>query len=281
MKGKKSIIKGLIIKALIFVFITAIIIISLGPLLWVFVSSFKTNREILSGGLGLPSVFSFKNYIDALTIAPIPQFYFNSIIVSIVATVGNVFLLSMAAYTIARFDWKYNGFFTMMFSVGLLIPGAALLQPLYQTMTTAHLNDSLTGLIIIYMAFGLPSTIYIMRSYFKTIPREMEESAYMDGSGFFRTFVSIILPIAKPALGTAAILEFLLCWNEFQFALSLTSSNSKRTLPIALYYFKSQFASNYGAMFAATIMVVVPSIFVYIALQEQVVSGLAAGAVKG
>mgnify|MGYP003259584297 FL=1 len=113
-----------------------------------------------------------------------------------------------------------------------------------------------------------------------TIPKELEESAYLDGSGFFKTFSLIVIPIAKPALGTAAVLEFLVAWNEFQFALTLTASNSNRTLPIALYYFKSQFASNYGAMFAATILVIIPSIIVYIALQEQVVSGLSAGAVK-
>lgn len=274
-------VKKIISKVLIFIFITSIIIISLGPLLWVLFSSFKSNREILSGGLGLPQVFSLKNYADALKIAPIPQFYLNSIIIAVVATVGNVFLLSMAAYVIARFKWKYSNLFTLIFSLGLLIPGAALLQPLYRTMTTVKLNNSLIGLIIVYMAFGLPTTIYVMRSYFKTIPKELEESAYLDGAGFFRTFMQIILPIAKPALGTAAVLEFLLCWNEFQFALTLTSSNAKRTLPIALYYFKSQFASNYGAMFAATILVIIPSIIVYIALQEQVVSGLSAGAVKG
>lgn len=281
MKDTFSIIQKYAIKFLIFVAISTVLIISLGPLLWVLVSSFKTNREILSGGLGLPTTWSFKNYTSALTIAPIPLFYKNSIIVAIFGTVGNVFLLSMAAYVLARFKWRFNNFFILMFSLGLLIPGAALLQPLYQTMTTARLNDTLAGLVIIYMAFGLPSTVYIMRSYFTTIPKEMEESAYMDGAGFFRTFVQIILPIAKPALGTAAILQFLLCWNEFQFALTLTSSNTKRTLPIALYYFKSQFASNYGAMFAATILVVIPSIVVYVVLQEQVVSGLAGGAVKG
>ncbi len=273
-------VKKVVTKVLIFLFITTIIIISVGPLLWVLFSSFKTNKEILSGSLGLPAVFSFKNYVDAMKIAPIPQFYGNSIIVAGVATILNVFLLSMAAYVIARFDWKGKNFFRMMFSVGLLIPGAALLLPLYQTMTTMHLHDTLSGLILVYIAFGLPTTIFVMSSYFMGIPKELEESAYLDGCGFFRTFRTIILPIAKPAMGTAAVLEFLLAWNEFQFALTLTSSNTKRTLPIALYYFKSQFASNYGAMFAATILVIIPSIIVYIALQEQVVSGLSAGAVK-
>ena len=273
--------KKILVKTLIFLFISFIIVISVGPLLWVLFSSFKTNREILTGSLGLPEQFSFKNYADALKLAPIPQFYLNSIIVAVCATVLNIFLLSMAAYVIARFDWKGKKFFRLLFSVGLLIPGAALLQPLYQVMTTAKLHDTLVGLILVYIAFGLPTTVYVMSSYFMTVPRELEESAYLDGCGFFRTFTTIVTPIAKPALGTAAVLEFLLAWNEFQFALTLTSSNSNRTLPIALYYFKSQFASNYGAMFAATILVIIPSIIVYIALQEQVVSGLSAGAVKG
>ena len=273
--------KKILVKTLIFIFITFITIISIGPMIWVLLSSFKTNREILSGGLGLPNSFGFKNYADAIMLAPILQFYLNSIIIATVSTLANVFLISMAAYVIARFKWKGKNFFRMMFSLGLLIPGATLLLPLYQTMTTVGLNNTMTGLIIVYVAFGLPTTIYVMSSYFMTIPYELEESAYIDGSNFFRTFITIILPIAKPALGTVAVLQFLLAWNEFQFALTLNTSNTKRTLPIALYYFKSQFASNYGAMFAATILVIIPSIIVYIVLQKQVVSGLSAGAVKG
>ena len=227
--------KKAVSKIFIFLFIGFIIVISVAPLLWVVFSSFKTNREILSGSAGLPAVFSFKNYGDAMRLAPIPQFYLNSLIVAVSATVLNVFLLSMAAYVIARFKWRMKGFFRMMFSVGLLIPGAALLQPLYQVMTTVRLHDTLFGLILVYIAFGLPTTVYVMTSYFKTIPLELEESAYLDGSGFFRTFSTIILPLAKPAMGTAAVLEFLVAWNEFQFALTLTSSNQNRPIPIALY----------------------------------------------
>ncbi len=279
MKGQSLF--SVIIKLLIFCFIGGILIISLLPLLWVLLSSFKMNKEILSGSLGLPQSFSLKNYQDALKIAPIPQFYLNSISLSLISTLVSLFTLSMAAYVLARFTWRGRRFFRIIFSLGLLIPGAALLQPLFQTVSRTGMKDSLLGLGLVYIAFGLPTTIYIMSSYFMTIPRELEESAYLDGAGFFRTFATIILPLAKPALGTAAVLQFLLSWNEFQFALTLLSSNSKRTLPIALYYFKSQFASNYGAMFAAVIMVIIPSIIAYIALQEQVVSGLSAGAVKG
>ncbi len=268
-------------KTFIFLFLFLILFLSLMPVLWVLFSSFKTNREILSGSLALPQVWNLKNYADALRIAPIPQFYLNSLLVNVGSTAVSVYLLSMAAYVISRFRWRGQNAFRLMFSMGLLIPGAALLYPLYSLMSTVGLYDSLFGLSLVYMAFGLPTTVYVISSYFQTIPRELEESAYMDGAGFFRTFWRIILPIAKPALGTAAVLQFLLGWNEFQFALTLTASNTNRTLPIALYYFKSQFASNYGAMFAATILVVIPSIVVYIVLQKQVISGLAAGAVKG
>jgi raffinose/stachyose/melibiose transport system permease protein len=133
----------------------------------------------------------------------------------------------------------------------------------------------------VYTAFGIPTSVFVISSYFLTIPREMEESAYMDGAGFFKTYSIIILPLARPAFATAGIMQFLLCWNEFQFALTLTTGHEARTLPVALYYFKSAFASDYGAMFAAIILVSLPSIIVYVFLQKQVVSGLASGSVKG
>lgn len=127
----------------------------------------------------------------------------------------------------------------------------------------------------------MATTFYIISSYTMTIPKELEEAAYIDGSGVMRTYMDIIMPVSKPAYASAAVLQFLLCWNEFQFALTLTTGNRARTLPIALYYFTSQFSSDYGAMMAATVMVAMPSILLYIVMQKQVVSGLVSGSVKG
>lgn len=268
-------------KILIFVFLIIIISFSIVPFLWVFFSSFKGNAEILSSISGYPNGLKFSNYVTAFEIAPLITFYKNSVIVAIFGTLLNLLTLSMAAYVIARFDFKGKAFFRLLFSMPLIIPSAALLQPLFMTVKTAGLYDKLRGLIVVYCGFGIPTTLFILISYFLTIPKDLEESAYLDGAGFIKTFTHIILPIAKPAFATSAVLQFLLCWNEFQFALTLTTGNNSRTLPLALYYFKSAFASNYGAMFAATVLVTIPSIIVYIALQEQVVSGLAAGAVKG
>lgn len=282
MKGV-SVLKGLkiVLSTLKYLFVLSIIVISIGPFIWVFLSSFKSNTEILNNSIGWPKSFGLTNYLMAFKIAPLAQFYLNSIIVAIFGTILNLIILGMSAYVVARFDFRGKKLLVGVLSLSLLIPGAAMLQPLYLTVNTLGLYDKLIGLIIVYAGFGLPASLYIISSYFQTIPKELEESAYLDGAGFVRTFVSIILPISKPGFGTAAVLQFLLCWNEFQFAITLTTGNKSRTLPLALYYFKSQFASDYGVMFAATVIVIIPSIIVYVLLQKQVVSGLAAGAVKG
>lgn len=276
MKGLK-----LVLSILKYIFILTIIVISIGPFLWVFLSSFKSNAEILNYSIGWPKSFGISNYLMAFKIAPLAQFYLNSVIVAIAGTILNLIILGMSAYVTARFDFKGKKILIGIFSLSLLIPGAAMLQPLYLTVNALGLYDKLIGLIIVYAGFGLPASLYILSSYFQTVPKEMEESAYLDGASFIRTFVSVILPISKPGFGTAAVLQFLLCWNEFQFAITLTTGNASRTLPLALYYFKSQFASDYGVMFAATMIVIIPSVIVYILLQKQVVAGLAAGAVKG
>jgi raffinose/stachyose/melibiose transport system permease protein len=264
-----------------YVFVACIIFLSVGPFLWVLFSSFKTNSEILSSAFGFPNHFNFSNYAMAFKIAPIELFFLNSVIVAICATLLNLVILGMSSYVFARFTFKGKKLLLSLLSLSLLIPGAALLLPLFLTVHTLGLYDKLSGLIIVYAGFGLPTSLYILYSYFLTIPKELEESAYLDGAGFIKTFTHIILPLSKPGFSTAAVLQFLMCWNEFQFALTLTSGNSSRTLPLALYYFKSQFGSDYGILFAATMIIIIPSIVVYILLQEQVVSGLAAGAVKG
>lgn len=264
-----------------YLFVISLILLSIGPFLWVLVSSFKSNSEILSSSIGLPQHFKIDNYANAFKIAPITQFYLNSVIVAAFGTLLNLTILGMAAYVIARFNFKGKRLLISVFSLSLLIPGAALLLPLYKTVNLLGLYDSLQGLIIVYAGFGLPTSLYILTSYFLTIPKELEEAACLDGAGFIRTFTRIILPISTPGFSTAGVLQFLGCWNELQFAITLTTGNKSRTIPLALYYFKSQFASDYGAMFAVAIIVIIPSVIVYILMQEQVVSGLVAGSVKG
>ncbi|MDR2608672.1 MAG: carbohydrate ABC transporter permease [Treponema sp.] len=262
-------------------FLFLIVFVSIMPFLWVLTSSFKTNREILTFSWRFSTGLNLKNYSNAFRIAPIAQYFKNSIFVTFMGIVLNLLFMSMAAYVLARTDFRAKNFFRTLFAMGLLIPGAALLLPLYTSIRAIGLYNNVWGLIIVFTAFGIPTSVFVMSSYFLTIPKEMEESAYIDGAGFVRTYSTIILPLARPAFATAGIMQFLLCWNEFQFSFTLTTGHEARTLPVALYYFKSAFASDYGAMFAAIVLVSLPCIIMYILLQKQVVSGLASGSVKG
>jgi raffinose/stachyose/melibiose transport system permease protein len=263
------------------IFLILIILISIGPFLWVLSSSVKTNREILTFSFRFSNGIHWQNYRNAFRIAPIVRYFKNSVFITAMGMLFNLASMSMAAYVLSRFNFRGRNLFRGLFAIGLLIPGAALLLPLYISIKAVGLYNNVWGIILVYTAFGMPTSVFVMASYFLTIPKEMEESAYIDGAGFFRTFSLIILPLARPAFATAGIMQFLHCWNEFQFALTLTTGHEARTLPVALYYFKSAFASDYGAMFAAIILISLPSIIVYVTLQKQVISGLAAGSVKG
>ena len=278
---KKHSLYSILGRILTYIFLIVLMLLAIGPFSWVLLSSFKNNAEIINTSLALPKSFSFRNYSKAFEMAPLASFYVHSIIIAVFGTILNLTVVGMAAYVISRFRFRFKGLVIALISALMMVPGAALLQPLYLTAKSLGFYDKLHGLMIVYAAFGAPQSLYILSSYFLTIPREMEEAAYLDGATFTQTFHRVILTMAKPGFATAGVLQFLLCWNEFQFAMTLTTGNKARTLPVALYYFKSQFGTDYGVMFAATIIVIIPSIIVFVLLQEWVVSGLAAGAVKG
>lgn len=258
-----------------------IVAISIFPLVWIFFSSFKTNGEILNSSLSLPKHWNLYGYINAFKISPLHKFYANSIIIAVSSTILNVFLVGMASYVIARFNFKLKKTILIILSLSLFLPMTSLIHPVYMTIKKIGLYDTKAGLILVYTALGLPTTLYLLHSYFLSIPKEIEEAAYIDGAGFFRTFIQIIVPVARPGFATAAVLQFLLSWNEFLYAIVLTNSKENRTIPVALSYFTSQFSFNYTSLFAAIVMVSLPSIILFALMQEQVVSSLTAGSVKG
>lgn len=264
-----------------YLFMALCVIVALFPIIWVVLSSFKTNKEILSNGLSLPSSFSFDGYVQALEMAPILKFFANSLFVSVVSTVLNVFFLAMAGYVFAKKRFRFKNTLFAILSLSMVVPTTALLSPVYNIITKLGLYDTKTALILVYTALSMPISLMILRSAFAAIPTELEEAAYIDGAGFFRTFIQVMMPCAKGGLASAAVLAFLESWNEFTFALLLTSSADTRTLPLSLSYFTSQFSFNYTAMFAAITIAVLPSIIVFAIFQEQVCSSLTAGSVKG
>ncbi|MFP3091209.1 carbohydrate ABC transporter permease [Treponema sp. TIM-1] len=270
-----------VLAVLKYAFLILMAAISLGPLLWAFISSFKSYAEINSSALSFPSVLRFKNYADAFKYAPIGEFFLNSIIIVCSSIILTLFCVCPCAYVVSRFKFKAGAIIVFFISVALLLPAQALSQPLFTLLNALSIFDTKRGLIFVYSAFGIPITFFIMASYYRTIPKEMEEAAYIDGAGFFRTFGSMVLPLAKPGIMTAAILQFINTWNEFYFALILTSGKTARTIPIALNYYLGTFANNYAALFAAVMMTVLPTIVVFIIAQDQVTESLTAGAVKG
>ena len=268
-------------KVLKYIFMIFIIGISIGPIFWAFISSFKTYAEINSSALSWPSHFSLDNYVPAFKFAPIGKYFLNSVIIVGSSVLVTVALVAMCAYIVSRFDFKLKTMVVLLISASLMLPAQAISQPLFAIFQKLGIFDTKIGLIIVYSAMGIPMSFFVMTSYYKTISTALEESAYIDGASFLQTFLHIILPLAKPGLVTIALLQFINTWNEFYFALMLTSGDSARTVPIALNYYMGTFANNYSALFAAVVMTVLPTILVFIILQRQVMESLTAGAVKG
>ena len=187
----------------------------------------------------------------------------------------------MSAYVFARFEFKGKYFLFALIGMSMLVPTSALIFPVYKLMNAMNLYNTKSGLVLVYMAIAMPAVLFVLRSYFLTIPREMEEAARIDGSGFLRTFITIMLPLVKPAMATAAILIFMASWNDFIYNLMLSSGNNARNVSVALSQFLSMFGSDYGQLFAASFVVVLPSILLYCLLQKRIESALLAGAVKG
>jgi len=258
-----------------------LLVISLGPFLWVVLSSFKTNNQVLSSALSLPSRLSFDAYANALTRSKFPLFFFNSLVVSTLATLVAVMVFGMAAYVLARYKFRgRDGIYALLIS-SMLISLIPMQQPILMIVRALYLYDTRWGLILVYAVKGLPVATFIMHSFFTTIPKELEEAAVLDGAGFVQTYVRVMLPLSTPAIASAGVLIFLNSWNEFLFALLLTQSEATRTLSYALRFFVNMFSYDYPTLFAAIVLTVLPSVVIYVALQEQVHKSLISGAVKG
>ena len=268
-----SIVKWIIIISFVFY---AII-----PFLWLVLASLKTNAELLDDPFKLPKVFQFKNYTEAIEAAGLGRLIINSLVISTIATFLNILVSSMCAFAIARHTfWGKNVLF-LMNSAGILVPLNALIIPYFAIINFLNLYDTRTGLILVYSAIGLPVSTFILTEFFRSIPKEIEEASYLDGCNFVSRYFRIMLPLALPGLATAGTFQFILCWNEFIYAMLLTSSTDIRTIQFGISYFTNQFFSDYVGMFAAVVVSILPSITVFILFQEKVISGLTAGSVKG
>lgn len=267
----------ILVNVLRYLLIAFVLTISLYPILWVLLNSFKQTP----GGLGLPDTWAFDGYITIFTKLNIGRYFLNSLIVTVISTVISVFAVSLAAYVSARMSFKGKNLVTLMFASTLFIPSISISFPIYRLLSDIGLKDTLTGVIFVYASLGIAVTFFILRSYFLSIPKEMEEAAMMDGCGYISTYFRIIVPIARPGLATAAIMAFLNNWNEYYFASILLKSKENMTLPALLGQFTTAYSKNLNGMFSAIILIVLPTIVIFCLLSETFVKSLTAGAVKG
>ena len=259
-----------------------VIALALIPVLWLVSLSFKTPTAVLDPSF-IPAQWTWGNYSGILTSSQFIRPLANSIGIGIISTVIAVVLASMAAYAVARLRFPGKGVLIGMALLIAMFPLIALVTPLFTIERALGLFNTWPGLIIPYVAFGLPLGIYTLSAFFREIPWELEKAAKMDGATPFQAFTKVIAPLAAPGMVTTAILVFLFCWNEFLLAISLTSTTAARTAPAALAFFtgNSQFAVPTGSISAAAVVITIPIIIFVLFFQRRIVAGLTSGAVKG
>lgn len=256
--------------------------ITLLPLVWLFITSFKTNLEFeTASAFSLPKSWQVVNYVKAISMSGLPRLFLNSIIVAVIATALNLIVSSMGAFAIAREKFKFNGLLLSIIMSGVLIPIIALMVPYFRLIKNLFLIDNLGGLILVYAAINLPISVYLIHGFMSTIPKELEEAAVIDGCSFSQRFTKVVFPLSQAGLATAGVLMFIYCWNEFTYAMLLTNSERARTLQLGIRYFKSQFVVDYTSMLAAIVITMLPTILVYVFMHDQIIGGMTNGAVKG
>ncbi len=257
-------------------------IIVCGPLLWVVMSSFKTTKEIFASPFALPSSWNFDNYVSAWTTASIGTFFFNTVIVVASALVIVMILGAMCAYVLARFDFRGSKLIYYAMLAGLTFPPFLAVVPLFLTLRNIGLINTLPGLIIVYVAFALPFTVFFLYAFFKALPQEVAEAAAIDGAGPWRIFFQIMLPMARPGMASVAIFNFLGLWNQFLLPVALNTRTNNYVLSQGMASFASQagYAVNFGALFAAVVITVLPVLITYIIFQRQLQGSVSPGLLK-
>ena len=275
-KGWRRVVNGVnFATLLVFLFIAL-------PLYWLVASSLKSPRGVgASPPQYYPSPASAANYTAAFGQYTFGRYIVNSVVVAVVATALVLALGTLAGYALGRLPMR--GKFTLLVALLMIsvFPEIAVVAPLYLLLREIGWLNSYQALIIPYAAFNLPFAIWILRNYFLSIPKEMEESARVDGASPLRTVWQVIIPQARPGLFTAGVFTFTACWTEFLMALTFDSSNSFRTIPVGVALFGSQFVVPYGTIFAASVVAVVPIGILVLVFRRSVISGLTAGAIKG
>ncbi|WP_105620103.1 carbohydrate ABC transporter permease [Vallitalea okinawensis] len=276
-----KILKNLILKVVMYAILLFVVLISIGPILWVMMSSMKSSKDILNHPFTLPEAFNLSGYINVIETTDIVINFANSLIITISATIIALFIYSLSGYIFAKFDFKFKKIMYVVLSLTLLIPSHATSQPIFSLINAIGLYDTRMGLMLVYVARGLAISIFILRTSFYNVPKDLDVAAKIDSANFWQIFYKINLPLVKPGLATAAIMIFLQTWNEFYYGIILTTSSVNRTLPVALQFLNDTLSYNYTNLFAAIVITAVPSIIIYLCMQQRIQESFVTSGLKG
>ena len=269
-------------EVLIYIGLIIWMIVNLFPVYWMFTFSLKSNPEIFGENvIGLPKEWLWSNYTTALSTGNMGLYFMNSAIVAISTILITLIVALMATFALTRLIWKKRKTLNKFFMLGLTIPIHASIVPVYVTLSKLNMLNTYWALIIPYSAFSLAMAILVCTGFMNEIPRELDESACIDGCGVFGVFFRIIVPLMKPAVATVGIYTFLQCWNELMFANVFISKNAYRTLPVGVQALSGQYTTEWGPIGAALVLATFPTLFVYIFLSKRIQESFIAGAVKG
>ena len=267
-------------RALLYLGAVAWLLIAGLPFIFVIITSFKTTKEFIADLWAWPSSLQFVNFTDAVD-GGIGRFFLNSLLVSVLSVILTLVLASLASFPLAKMRFRLNRPLFLLFIAGSMIPVHVTLIPIYTLTNRLGIYDTFLALLGPYVAFHLPLAVLIITEFMSQLPHELEEAARIDGASPFEIFRRIILPLSTPALSTVAIYTFIFVWNEFVFALVLLSSRSNMTLPLGLMQFSGEYSVNVPGIMAAVTLASIPIILFYLFMQERVVAGMVAGAIKG
>ncbi|NGM84634.1 carbohydrate ABC transporter permease [Paenibacillus sp. 7124] len=273
-------------KILLFSGVVLVMIFTLSPLIWAFIISLSPGKEL--GSLArqwLPDSFTLMNYKQVLSLsdnaASFKNSLLNSLIVASVTTLFSLIFGSLGAYAFARLRFRMKDRLAVIFLITQMVPSIAIALPMYLIFNRIGLLDTKSALVLANLSFTLPFIIWMMRAFFESIPKELEESAFVDGLGRFGALLRIILPISAPGLFAIGVFAYLNTWNEFNTALVLTGSSQSKTMPVVINEFLGRFSVDYGLMAASGIIGLLPPVLLTLFFQRYLVDGMTAGAVKG
>jgi len=251
--------------------------------LWIVMSSFKGNQELFASAWSLPTTLHFENYVKAWSVVRMGDFFLNSLVVVSISTAAIVAVSAPASYVLSRVPFPGREVVSNTFIIGMGVPYQLLLVPLFILLTRIKLVDTLPGLITVYVALSLPFTVFLLTGFFRSLPSELEDSAAIDGASEYQIFYRVMLPLASPGIITAAIFNFIGLWNEYMLALVMINDQDKRTLSLGLYSLQGsmQYTADWVGLFAGVVIVMVPTLILFVVLSERVIEGITLGATKG